>query len=38
MEREFLKKRIIDMLEDADEKQLDLTFRFVRSLLGKRIK
>lgn len=30
---EVFKKRIIDMIEDANDKQLDLIFRFVRALL-----
>lgn len=34
--REILKKRIMDMLEDADDKQMDLIFRFVRGLLKKK--
>lgn len=36
MDREFLKKRIMDMLEDADCGEMDLIFRFLRSLLYKR--
>lgn len=31
--REILKKRIMDMLEDASERQMDLIFRFMRGLL-----
>lgn len=38
MEREVLKKRIIDMIEDADITQMDLIFRFVRGLLYKTAK
>lgn len=34
MEREFMLKRIMDMLLDADNKMLDLIFRFVRGLLA----
>ncbi len=34
MTREYIVKRIMDMLIDADEKTLDLIFRFVRGLLG----
>lgn len=33
MEREFMLKRIMDMLIDADDKTLALIFRFVRGLL-----
>lgn len=33
---EILKKLIIDMLEDADEKQMDLIYRFVRNLLKRK--
>lgn len=36
MEREFMKKRIIDMIEEADNTQMELIFRFVRGLLYKR--
>ena len=36
MELEVMKKRIIDMIENADVRQMDLIFRFVRGLLYKR--
>lgn len=33
MEREFMKKRIIDMLEEANEENMRIIYFYVRTLL-----